>query len=213
MKFATLCSRIRISTFKRVLFPSFLALSLLSVIYYINQTSLWTETSKLEWPFEPFPTELDTRESKIENKWIVIDSINISSDRIKQLANISSFKLVVVGDSKTSPNWTHNKTVFLDLDAQNNLKFKSLPSVGFNSCIRKNIGYLYAIKMGAEFIYDTDEENGPIVDLDTSFSFGTREYGLQFDCKSPSIVNPYLFILLMTFFRFFFRCEVLGSQN
>jgi hypothetical protein len=132
-----------------------------------------------------------TKPKKGVDKWIVVTSINLPSDQIKKLANISTFQLLVVGDSKTSSDWYNENTIFLSVDNQKELSLKSLASVPFNSYTRKNVGYLYAIKMGAKYIYDTDDDNAPIVDLETYFSYGTKEYGLQFDCQSPAIVNPY----------------------
>ena len=55
----------------------------------------------------------------------------------------------------------------------------------------KNIGYLYAIQNGAKFIYDTDDDNKPIVNLTEYFNFEKYDYGLIFNKSSPRVLNPY----------------------
>lgn len=53
-------------------------------------------------------------------------------------------------------------------------------------------GYLYAIRNGAKFIYDTDDDNAPIHNLNDYFIFDEFGYGLIFDCQnSPRLLNPY----------------------
>ncbi|RNA10032.1 hypothetical protein BpHYR1_001385 [Brachionus plicatilis] len=75
---------------------------------------------------------------------------------------------------------------------QKNLQFKTFSTTPLNSYTRKNIGYLYAILNGAEFIYDTDDDNAPTIDLDKYFNFNDTEYGLIYDCQiSERIINPY----------------------
>jgi len=51
---------------------------------------------------------------------------------------------------------------------------------------------LYAIKNGAKFIYDTDDDNAPIHDLLDYFIFDEFKHGLVYDCQNSSrIMNPY----------------------
>jgi len=53
-------------------------------------------------------------------------------------------------------------------------------------------GYLYAIKHGAKFIYDTDDDNAPARDLLDYFIFDEFKHGLVYDCQySSRIMNPY----------------------
>jgi hypothetical protein len=53
-------------------------------------------------------------------------------------------------------------------------------------------GYLYAIRNGAKFIYDTDDDNAPIHDLMDYFIFDEFKHGLVYDCQNSSrLINPY----------------------
>ena len=79
----------------------------------------------------------------------------------------------------------------------------------FNSYTRKNIGYLYAILHGAEYIYDTDDDNKPygafLVYLQQKhsakgldqFDYTANISGLRYISKSNNIseklFNPYQF--------------------
>ena len=124
-------------------------------------------------------------------KWIVITSINDPTEQIKQLSKIEDFQLIVVGDKKTPPNWQHGTAIYLSVTNHESLNFKSFSTTPLNSYTRKNLGYLYAIKHGAQFIYDTDDDIELKLNLKQSFNLEKHSYGLVFDCDSPRVINPY----------------------
>ena len=67
------------------------------------------------------------------------------------------WKIVVVGDNETNnDNWSQfeysNELIYLSLEEQNNLTYKTLKYLSTNSYSRKTIGYLYAIQHGAKEI-------------------------------------------------------------
>ncbi|VDO75975.1 unnamed protein product [Heligmosomoides polygyrus] len=74
---------------------------------------------------------------------------------------IPSWTVVVVGDKKTPKNWSVPGVHFLSVDTQLSLGYGIVESMPYKSYTRKNIGYLYAIEHGAEWIYDTDDDNKP----------------------------------------------------
>ena len=125
------------------------------------------------------------------DNWIVITSVNEPTEQIKFLSKIDKFQLLVVGDLKTNLNWTWENVIYLSVEKQKNLKYKSFNTIPFNSYARKNIGYLYAVQHGAKYIYDTDDDNKPIVNLSEYFNFESYDYGLIFDANSPRVLNPY----------------------
>ncbi|CAF0813477.1 unnamed protein product [Brachionus calyciflorus] len=127
-----------------------------------------------------------------KNKWIVVTSISEPTAQCKNLSSISGFKLLVVADKKTKKSWNLDNTIFLSVANQENLEFKSLNTTPYYSYTRKNIGYLYAIKNVAKFIYDTDDDNAPIVNIEEYFSFNEYDNGLIYDCSNKErIINPY----------------------
>ena len=156
---------------------------------------------KLDFKFE-FIDSVDLiakTKNKIEGnltKWIVVTSINEPTFQIKNLANINKFQLLVIGDKKSKTAWNEKNAIHLNLSQQEDLNFKSFATTPLNSYTRKNLGYLYAIKQGAKFIYDTDDDNSPLVDLNDYFNFEKIDYGLQFENyygldERPIVLNPY----------------------
>ncbi|EPB66617.1 hypothetical protein ANCCEY_14291 [Ancylostoma ceylanicum] len=106
----------------------------------------------------------------VSNKWIVVTSINYPSKDVKRLASLKGWNLVVVADRKTPPDWHYDNVHFLSMDYQQKLHFRLSVVSPENSYTRKNIGYLYAIKNGAEWIYDTDDDNKPYGEFRDSYS-------------------------------------------
>jgi hypothetical protein len=93
------------------------------------------------------------------NSWIVVTTINSPTDQLKNFAVLSDYNLVVVGDLKTPENWNLKNSKFLS--SKETLSFEISKTLPYNSYSRKNIGYLYAIREGAELIIDTDDDNDP----------------------------------------------------
>jgi hypothetical protein len=126
-------------------------------------------------------------------KWIVVTSVNEPTEQVKKLASIDGYQLVIVGDTKTNKSWYHKNVIFLSVDEQSVLGYDTLATTPYKSYTRKNIGYLYAIQNGAKYIYDTDDDNAPIFDLNAYFQYGHNSYGLRMSCHVDStVINPYV---------------------
>ncbi len=129
--------------------------------------------------------------------WIVVTSVNQPTKEIARLSQQKHFQLLVVGDKKSPQNWTYPNTIFLSTTDQQELGYSILQSTPYNSYNRKNIGYIFALQNGAHFIYDTDDDNSPIIDLAEYFDLSDYDHGLVLtttgtDNFSSSIyVNPY----------------------
>lgn len=124
------------------------------------------------------------------DKWIVITSINYPTEDVKKLAAIPGWKMVMVGDTKSPKDWSYPNVIFLDVEAQKRLGYKSINLLKYRSYTRKNIGYLYAIQHGAKVIYETDDDNSPTngkIEFDQTSS---QEY-LVYDATKSYVVNPY----------------------
>jgi hypothetical protein len=116
------------------------------------------------------------------DKWIVITTINEPTDQVresplwplppaaclqrllfeqvKKLASTrSGWRVVVVGDLATPPDWSWANCVYLSPAAQHKLGYRIVARTPWNFYTRKNVGYLYAIQHGARTIYDTDDDN------------------------------------------------------
>lgn len=102
--------------------------------------------------------------NSVGDKWIVVTTINPPTKAIWSLSNLASsgWSIVVVGDKKTPVNWEAKGIKYLSVDEQGEIYgdlAKSL--IPYNHYCRKNLGYLYAIKNGAQCILETDDDNIP----------------------------------------------------
>jgi hypothetical protein len=92
---------------------------------------------------------------------IVITSIFAPTEAVKRFSKIKGYKLIVVGDKKTPANWYSYNVEYLSLENQNLIGSHLNKVLPYNHYCRKMMGYLYAIKNGAEYIVDTDDDNIP----------------------------------------------------
>ena len=95
------------------------------------------------------------------NIYPVLTSINSPDDRISDWMQITQNHTIVVGDRKTPDSWRHPKCTFISLEDQLNSEFTMAKLLPVNHYTRKNLGYLHAIKKGADAIIDTDDDNFP----------------------------------------------------
>ncbi|XP_066936685.1 uncharacterized protein [Clytia hemisphaerica] len=107
---------------------------------------------------EQLPKPLD---SEMNERWIVVTSIFKPTEDIKKLAKIPGWKMVVVGDTKSPKEYKVDNVVFLSIADQENSGFETAKYLTYGCYQRKNMGYLYAIRHGARYIYDTDDDNHP----------------------------------------------------
>ena len=132
----------------------------------------------------------------INERWIVVTTINNPTEQCKNLSDITDFQLLVIGDIKTPKYWKQKNSIFLNIFDQKSLKFSIFQTTPTNSYNRKNIGYLFAIMHGAKFIYDTDDDNSPLVNLSQYFNYNDFDFGLTFKVdlykqNNQSFINPY----------------------
>jgi len=99
---------------------------------------------------------------KISKVKIVITTIFPPSPAVKKFSGLSGYDLIVVGDKKTPPDWEVQNSDFVKWDDH---RFKGFPLadlIPFNHYARKNIGYVLAMRQGAQAIIDTDDDNFPL---------------------------------------------------
>jgi len=100
----------------------------------------------------------DTNTNK---KFIVITSIFEPTEAVIAFARMNDYSLIVVGDKKTPSGWHCANVDYLSVEKQNELNFHIGPLLPFNHYGRKMLGYLQAMKQGADVIIDTDDDNIP----------------------------------------------------
>jgi hypothetical protein len=94
-------------------------------------------------------------------KYLVITTINgpDTGSIAKLRSQLDDWAIIVVGDKKTPNNWEISGVRYLSVDEQMSLFPDFAKMLPFNSYARKNLGYLYAIRNGAEIIAETDDDN------------------------------------------------------
>ena len=119
--------------------------------------------------------------------YIVVTSINpptISVDRIAKGAKENDWGFVIAGDTKTPGELFAERTDidFLDFDSQRESAFCLASVAREKSYTRKMFGYLHAMKAGATYIIDTDDDNWPKEDffIDRDELFGRNGFNTGF---------------------------------
>lgn len=96
------------------------------------------------------------------NRSLVVTTINHPTNALKALAaRFPDWQLVVVGDNKTPTDWSLGNSRFMSMDDQSRLPFALAGLLPENHYCRKNLGYLEAMRGGAERIAETDDDNSP----------------------------------------------------
>lgn len=94
-------------------------------------------------------------------KFAVITTINGKTPAIEKLERRGDWFIVLVGDKKT-PSVEGSETLrYLSVEEQEGLGFSFTKHCPYNHYSRKNIGFLYAIREGADVIFDMDDDNAP----------------------------------------------------
>ena len=179
----------------------FLLLTLISIIiielYFINSPNIIIENKIPKSKIRKLNRILDNEIHS--EKWVVITTINGPNESIKKLTEFPEpWKIVIIGDKKTKDEeWdiysNSNKLIFLSVDSQLKLNYKTTKYIPYNSYTRKNIGYLYAIEHGAKEIYETDDDNifNTFDELYQNFDNYTKIS--YFENNINNMINPYAF--------------------
>ena len=94
-------------------------------------------------------------------KVIVITSIFPPTEAVHAFAAMKDYQLIVVGDKKSPADWRCGHANFITVKQQEEMSYEIVKTLPYNHYCRKMIGYLEAIKSGAEYIIDTDDDNIP----------------------------------------------------
>lgn len=120
-------------------------------------------------------------------KTIVITSIFAPTESVVAFSKESDYQLIVVGDKKTPEDWYCENVDFISVEQQQSFDFELAKVLPYNHYCRKMLGYLKAIKNGAEYIVDTDDDNIPKND------WHFPEFRQNYDCitENRGFVNVY----------------------
>jgi hypothetical protein len=115
-------------------------------------------------------------------KLIVVTSIYNPTEAVVRYSEINDYQLIVVGDKKTPDDWYCSNVEYISLKEQQKCGFELAKVLPFNHYCRKMLGYLKAIKSGADYIVDMDDDNIPkagwgFPDFENNFVCITEDMG------------------------------------
>jgi hypothetical protein len=97
-------------------------------------------------------------------RWIVITTINPPGraiELVSVLCRNEGWRAVVIGDTRTPPDWNADGIDYLDVAAQRDQFGELADFIPLRHYSRKNLGFLYAIEKGADVILEMDDDNIP----------------------------------------------------
>lgn len=97
--------------------------------------------------------DIALKKKTIMNNFCIITTINKLTKAVEVLYEKFGKNLIIVGDKKTPSDWEYNGII--------PIKSESKPYAPDNHYARKNLGYLEAMRRGAKYIYDIDDDTIP----------------------------------------------------
>ncbi|MHC4727831.1 MAG: STELLO glycosyltransferase family protein [Planctomycetota bacterium] len=95
-------------------------------------------------------------------KYIILTTINYPSQAVKTIAKMKKdWTILAVADRKTPLDWNCQDVRLLSLEKQKEFDSNFAQECPLDHYSRKNIGYLKAIRDGAQIIVETDDDNIP----------------------------------------------------
>ncbi|XP_021340121.1 uncharacterized protein LOC110441333 [Mizuhopecten yessoensis] len=136
------------------------------------------------------------------DNWAVVTTIFSPSKAVKYIVSLSKWCLVIVADTKTPlqgaylhglgmNNETSKRIKYLSLKEQNTLYPLLSETIPVKHFGRKNIGYIYAIHHKAKFIWDFDDDNYGILDIDDFKPDFHLPHVTVCNDAQTQLVNPY----------------------
>lgn len=97
--------------------------------------------------------------------FLVITTISAPTPILRELvdgAALAGWRTVIVGDVGSPAGFHMRGAQFLPITAQSTMDFELASLLPTRHYCRKNLGYLWSIKEGAEVIVETDDDNRPL---------------------------------------------------
>jgi hypothetical protein len=112
--------------------------------------------------FNIIPNSKDwLKEIFCKDECVIIRTINKPCETIINHINNTECDVIIVGDHDTPDDYKKLNCIYLDILSQKKLFPELSELLPYNHYIRKNLGYLYAIKRGYKKIYKNDTDNIP----------------------------------------------------
>lgn len=148
----------------------------------------------------------------MKNTAIVVTSISAPNPALKEIARgakAEGSRFYVIGDGKSPATFELDGAEFFSVQAQRETSLKFAQACPTAKYSRKNIGYLLAIRGGAEIIVETDDDNIPRPDF-----WAARHRSVSGRlAPSGGWVNAYRFFSKTTIYPRGFPLEELTSER
>ena len=118
---------------------------------------------------------------------VIITTIFPPTKAVKDFAKRPDCRLYAAGDRKTPADWHCENTRFLSAEEQRSMDSEVARLLPWNHYCRKLMGYIQAIRDGATYIVDTDDDNIPMENWD----FPAFEGEFEVLNNAPCFINIY----------------------
>lgn len=119
-------------------------------------------------------------------KFIVSTTINPPTEAIRRFDAMEGWTLVVVGDRKTPADYRLERGLYMTPAMQEELDKELSDLIGWNCIQRRNMGFLYALRQGAEVVATVDDDNIPYDGWGRDLLVGTQPVGRLFTAGLPA---------------------------
>jgi hypothetical protein len=129
------------------------------------------------------------------NKALVLTTISNDDNsilkKLSYISNLNKVKFIIIGDAKSPKRFNLKNSLYFNLTSQKKINPKISNLIPLNNYARKNLGYLYAIKSGSDYIYETDDDNIPNKNFFSDFKISSyANYS-----NKIGLINVYNFFL------------------
>ncbi|KAL3693912.1 hypothetical protein R1sor_007563 [Riccia sorocarpa] len=133
-------------------------------------------------------------------KWILVAVTGPPTPEVEAFTKLTGWQVLAIATKDAPADWRLASAIFLSLDQQAQLGYRINRFLPYDTYIRKNIGYLFAIQHGAKKIYDADEraallydDLGKVFDVELLGGESRRGSVLQYrHFDSRKVVNPFI---------------------
>jgi hypothetical protein len=163
--------------------------------YHMNKTRVYNGTQP-DWTVTVQTSTNNHTLSCSSKQWAVVTTIFNVTPVVEALDAMQDWCLVVVADKKSKASAKEyfpalKRLIYLRPDDQELLEFRTIKHTPWNHFSRKNIGFLYAMRAGAEVILDVDDDNDLVEKTIPMTSIhGSNNVRLV---RSPGPINVYQF--------------------
>ena len=123
-------------------------------------------------------------------KFIVTTTINRVTTALEKYSQMDGWTLIVVGDLKTPSDFSKLECIYLSPAKQEELSKELSDAIGWNCIQRRNMGFLHALRLGADVIATVDDDNIPLPEWGNQISIGQKVRSKVFTPNSMNTFDP-----------------------